>query len=499
MHRNSLIESTEQEDDLEKRADLKYTKMWGQKPLRTLYHQNNVQIGIAGLIFLNFFFAAIQKWILPEAGSTADQVFEVFEWIFTIMFAVELVLNMYGNWWLPFFADAWNWFDLIVVSISIVSLVFPGIPGVSVLRLFRALRVFRLFKRIKSLKMIIEGVLAALPGVSNAMVVFAILMGIWSIMGVEFFGDIKEEEFGNFPRAMFTMWQVMTMDSWASSIARSIMYEHEMPLAAMFFVSYIFVAGMIMVNVVVAILLEKYLGATQADDNDDDFNVAPPMADDMFPIDVKIFVSCRNLIKMDFLSLSDPQVKMFKRHHISRKWMFVAATEQIDDDHNPDFKTQLVLDNTFRVQEIKFEVHDADGEDTDLMGQAIITVRQLISQEEGEKEKEYPLTNPTMPKREKKLTKSGALCTFKVEIEENEEDDTGRVSTVSPRPLADGGERSDLRRLETMILANQTNMKTVLEVLTRLENMITVNQATTCPDCNQINLPGGLHVPGRFQ
>ena len=62
------------------------------------------------------------------------------------------------------------------------------------------------------------------------------------------------------------------------------------------------------------------------------------------------------------------------------------------------------------------QVHDADGEDTNLMGQAIITVRQLISQEEGEKEKEYPLTNPTMPKREKKLTKSGALCTFKVEV-----------------------------------------------------------------------------------
>ena len=65
-------------------------------------------------------------------------------------------------------------------------------------------------------------------------------------------------------RAMFTMFQVMTMDF--SGIARAIMFDHSYPLAAIFFIPYIFIAGIVMTNVVVAILLDRYLAAM--DDND---------------------------------------------------------------------------------------------------------------------------------------------------------------------------------------------------------------------------------------
>lgn len=119
-------------------------------------------------------------------------------------------------------------------------------------------------------------------------------MGIWSIMGVEFFGIIRGEqsnhtgyttcealgfsgdlhtevelcdfttqEFGDFFKAMFSMWQIMTMDSWASGIARPLIYNEGHWLAGpIFFISYTFIAGIIMTNVVVAILLEKYLECT---------------------------------------------------------------------------------------------------------------------------------------------------------------------------------------------------------------------------------------------
>jgi hypothetical protein len=54
----------------------------------------------------------------------------------------------------------------------------------------------------------------------------------------------------------------MTLDGWASTIARPLLYEAGLPSAAPFFISFTFVAGIVMTNVVVAILLEKYLGAT---------------------------------------------------------------------------------------------------------------------------------------------------------------------------------------------------------------------------------------------
>jgi hypothetical protein len=45
---------------------------------------------------------------------------------------------MYGSWWCLFWQSGWNWFDFIIVLISLISLVLSGLPGISVLRLFRA-------------------------------------------------------------------------------------------------------------------------------------------------------------------------------------------------------------------------------------------------------------------------------------------------------------------------------------------------------------------------
>jgi len=235
-----------------------------QPKVKAFYETNPIQLGVAGLIFANFFVSAGEAQVVPDEGSEAEFVFYVFEIIFNFFFTVELIINMYGSWFLHFWESAWNWFDFVIVTISLMAMILTDLPGISVLRLFRAFRVFRLFKRIKSLRVIIEGVGASLPGVGNAFVVLGILMGIWSIMGVEFYGKDQPLDFGNFGRAMFTMWQVMTGDSWASMIARPLLYDGGHLSAAPFFVSYIFIAGIVMTNVVVAILLEKYLKATGA-------------------------------------------------------------------------------------------------------------------------------------------------------------------------------------------------------------------------------------------
>ena len=58
---------------------------------------------------------------------------------------------MYGSWFRPFWSSGWNWFDFVIVLISMMALTMSGLPGIAILRLFRAFRVFRLFKRIESL------------------------------------------------------------------------------------------------------------------------------------------------------------------------------------------------------------------------------------------------------------------------------------------------------------------------------------------------------------
>jgi len=246
-------------NDLSFLKDLKDKKLPNQEKVRLWYLMRVTQIAVAVFIILNFLLSAVKAQRQPQTRHEL-YVFEVLEIIFALIFALELAVNMYGSWCRPFFESGWNWFDLIIVFISLFTLgLGSGIPGINTLRLFRAFRVIRLFKRIPSLKRIVEGVIQAIPGVSNALIVLTLIMAIWSILGVEFYSTTSPENFGTFFKGMFSMFQCMTLDSW-SGIARPLIKRG--PMHWFFFCSYVLIAGIIMVNVVVAVLLEKFIGAT---------------------------------------------------------------------------------------------------------------------------------------------------------------------------------------------------------------------------------------------
>eukprot|EP00746_Dinoflagellata_sp_MGD_P065134 gnl/MRDRNA2_/MRDRNA2_27145_c0_seq1.p1 gnl/MRDRNA2_/MRDRNA2_27145_c0~~gnl/MRDRNA2_/MRDRNA2_27145_c0_seq1.p1 ORF type:complete len:675 (-),score=131.08 gnl/MRDRNA2_/MRDRNA2_27145_c0_seq1:84-2108(-) len=234
----------------------------GQAQVSKLYDHPFCQFGVAAVIFLNFFISATEAQILPE-DDTGVAVFFGFEVTFNVIFLIELILNMYANFFWKFWQNGWNVFDVAIVLVSWVSML-GDFPGVTVLRLFRAFRVFRLFKRIESLRMIIIGVIKSLPGISNACGILALVMGVWSIMGVHFFGEDFPDEFGCFFKGMLSCVQMMTYDSWVSGISRPIiLYYADQPVTAVYFVSYIFISAIIMANVLIAILVDKYTEAVQ--------------------------------------------------------------------------------------------------------------------------------------------------------------------------------------------------------------------------------------------
>ena len=219
------------------------------------YQLDAIQLFVAACIVLNFVLSALSRQI---GGSPTFDAFEVF---FLIIFTVELIINMWGSWCNLFWQSSWNVFDFIVVAISILAEIVPSMPGISVLRLFRAFRVVRLFKRVETLRIIIEGIIAALPGVFAAFAVTSILMSIWAIMGVDFYAKHRSDDFGSYIKAMFTMWKIMTLEGW-EDISDGLIFDNELPFASVYFISYTFLVGMVMTNVVVAILLERYLAST---------------------------------------------------------------------------------------------------------------------------------------------------------------------------------------------------------------------------------------------
>lgn len=233
--------------------------IWYQSRVRKWYDQPNVQIAVAGLIFGNFIVSAINA----QFHLDDSPVIYVFELFFNACFTMELVVNMYGRWFCEFWSSLWNVFDFVIVWISLISMIFKDLPGITVLRLFRAFRVFRLFKRIKNLRIIIEGVLKSLPGVCNAFFVLSLIMSIWAIMAVDFFREDRPVEFGNFVKAVVTFFQMMTYDGWCSSVARDLILEKGVHVAVIF-VSYMFVNAIMMTNVVVAILLDKFINVMES-------------------------------------------------------------------------------------------------------------------------------------------------------------------------------------------------------------------------------------------
>jgi hypothetical protein len=249
-----------------------------------LYCHIYVQVTVAGLIGLNFLVNIVQAQIDPR-GTLYVPEFEVFEWFFNIAFLIELVLNMYATWCCRFWKSGWNVFDFFVVVIGWAFQLQVPLPGpMKLLRMMRAFRVFRLFKRIASLRKVLNSLFKAIPGVMNAFLIQLIVMCIYAIIGVDRFQhygaeghftnpwgvetpwasgrqqDYGFEYFGNFGKSLYTMFQVLTGESWSEVVARPLFHSNSPTTstgAAFFFVSFMILNGVVLINVVVAVLLEK--------------------------------------------------------------------------------------------------------------------------------------------------------------------------------------------------------------------------------------------------
>jgi len=233
--------------------------------MKKLYTSRASEVTFAALIMGNFVANAAEAQV--AAGDTADNIFNVFEIFFGAAFTFELVLNMIGHWWREFWRSAWNWFDALVVVVSILNVSGGGLPGLGTLRILRAFRVVRLFKRAGSLKKIILAIGEALPGVMNAFAILMMVMCLYAILAVDLFGAQEENKqmFGKFSTALFTMFQMMTTEGWAD-IARDVMATSGDGYAV-FFVSFILIANILLANVVIAVLIEKVI-AFQDDESD---------------------------------------------------------------------------------------------------------------------------------------------------------------------------------------------------------------------------------------
>eukprot|EP00277_Geminigera_cryophila_P032729 CAMPEP_0173126910 /NCGR_PEP_ID=MMETSP1102-20130122/57457_1 /TAXON_ID=49646 /ORGANISM="Geminigera sp., Strain Caron Lab Isolate" /LENGTH=740 /DNA_ID=CAMNT_0014036387 /DNA_START=163 /DNA_END=2382 /DNA_ORIENTATION=+ len=235
---------------------------------KRFYKSSTFQSWAAVLIVGAFCIDVSEAQLLPEDGTNLFLIFFYLDVSITALFTIELCLNVFSHsndGFREFYTARSNWFDSFIVCAQLFSLVINALdldfPNAKLLRVLRIVRVFRIFSRFKSLNKLINALSQAIIPVCNAFFILCVFTSIYSIFGTHYFRHSAPMYFSNFKTSMFTMFQVVTGDSWASSISRS-MFQAEGEVStdvAVFFVSYIFIGGVVLFNVVVAVLLDEFI------------------------------------------------------------------------------------------------------------------------------------------------------------------------------------------------------------------------------------------------
>jgi voltage-gated sodium channel len=182
--------------------------------------------------------------------------------VIVAVFVLEIVAKViaYGR---RFWRDPWNLFDVVVIGLSIL----PATTSFSVFRAFRVLRVLRLVSAVPSMRQVVQGLLNAIPGMATTAGLLLLAFYVFSVIATELFGEVFVEWFGTLGASMYTLFQIMTLESWSMGIVRPVMAEF--PWAWAFFVPFIVVTAFAVLNLFVAIIVNAMSAETSASNHAD--------------------------------------------------------------------------------------------------------------------------------------------------------------------------------------------------------------------------------------
>ncbi|NXH82264.1 SCN5A protein, partial [Edolisoma coerulescens] len=208
-----------------------------------------------------------------------------------------------------YFTNGWNIFDFVVVILSIVGTVLSDIiqkyffsPTLfRVIRLARIGRILRLIRGAKGIRTLLFALMMSLPALFNIGLLLFLVMFIYAIFGMANFAYVKKEHgiddmfnFQTFANSMLCLFQITTSAGW-DGLLNPILNtgppycDPNLPNAngskgdcgspavgILFFVTYIIISFLIVVNMYIAIILENFSVATEESTeplSEDDFDM----------------------------------------------------------------------------------------------------------------------------------------------------------------------------------------------------------------------------------
>ncbi|SPH19542.1 hypothetical protein ASD8599_00268 [Ascidiaceihabitans donghaensis] len=176
------------------------------------------------------------------------------------IFVLELLAKLFA-YRLTFFRNGWNVFDFVIVGISLA----PVGEGFSALRALRILRALRVISAAPRLRRVVEGFITALPGMGSVFLLMALIFYIASVIATKMFGEVFPEWFGSLGQSAYSLFQIMTLESWSMGIVRPVMEVYE--YAWVFFVPFIMVTTFAVVNLLVGLIVNSMQDAHAEESN----------------------------------------------------------------------------------------------------------------------------------------------------------------------------------------------------------------------------------------
>lgn len=222
--------------------------------------------------FQGFIFCVILFNAVVLGLGTYDSIDDDWGTVLTVLndaclgvFVVELAIRIvaYGRRPQDFFKEGWNVFDFVVIMAVFV----PGVrENATLLRLVRLLRIVRLVSLLPDVRVLIRGMVSALPPIGSMGVLALLFLYVYGMLGWILFGDELPERWGDIGDAMLTLFTVFTLEGW-NEVLYDAMEVHSW--AWIFFITFVLLASLLVINVLIAIIITSMENAREAEQREE--------------------------------------------------------------------------------------------------------------------------------------------------------------------------------------------------------------------------------------
>ena len=225
---------------------------------------NRMQRACERIVGMRAFDGVVIAMILATAiGLGADTSHDLharfgaaIEWVYLVALVVFVVeaavkLTAVAPRFERYFRDGWNLFDFTVLVLAFI----PDTGEFALIaRLARLLRVLRLVTVVPQLRIIVATLVRSLPGLGHVMLLLFVIYYVYAVAGVHLFREHDPVHWESLGIALLTLFRVMTLEDWTDVMYTAMEFH---PMSWIFFVSFVLVAAVVMINMVIAVVINN--------------------------------------------------------------------------------------------------------------------------------------------------------------------------------------------------------------------------------------------------